>query len=188
MAQHRDPFDPHAEGEAGDEGPGRRPDRRRRRRRSGRPSRPRGSRASPSPCTATARAVAGAAAAVEAGHVDLDARLGEGKEIGFNCTSGSSPKIARANASSVPLRSAKVTPSSTASPSTWWNCGVWVASLSGRYTRPGTITNRGGGAAIISPDLHRRGVGPQHGRLVEVERVAARARRMRRRGVQGCRN
>ena len=29
--------------------------------------------------------------------------------------------------------------SSTARPSTWWNMGVWVASESRRYTRPGMI-------------------------------------------------
>jgi hypothetical protein len=40
--------------------------------------------------------------------------------------------------------------SSTASPSTWWNCGVWVASLSRRYVRPGMTTYSGGGCASIA--------------------------------------
>jgi len=39
---------------------------------------------------------------------------------------------------------------STASPSTWWNCGVCVASESRRYTRPGMITYSGGGEASIA--------------------------------------
>ena len=43
-----------------------------------------------------------------------------------------SPMQARAKASSVPLRSASVMSSSTARPSTWWNIGVCVASLSRR--------------------------------------------------------
>jgi len=40
--------------------------------------------------------------------------------------------------------------SSTARPSIWWNWGVWVASLSGRYTRPGTTTYSGGGYASMA--------------------------------------
>ncbi len=63
----------------------------------------------------------------------------KGKKCGRSRTWRSSPKIARAKASSVPLRSARVTSSSTASPSIWWNWGVWVASESGRYTRPGMM-------------------------------------------------
>ena len=55
-----------------------------------------------------------------------------GKKCGRSRTSRSSPKIARANVSSVPCRSASVMSVSTASPSIWWNCGVWVASESGR--------------------------------------------------------
>ena len=56
----------------------------------------------------------------------------KGKKCGRRRISRSGPKIARANASSVPFRSASVMSSSTARPSTWWNCGVCVASLSRR--------------------------------------------------------
>ena len=42
------------------------------------------------------------------------------------------PKIALSISSSVPCRSASVIPSPIASPSTWWNIGLWVASESRR--------------------------------------------------------
>ena len=104
--------------------------------RSGRPSRRRGSRASPCPCRAcSARRRPSVAACRRTGSSETStSTLGSvnGKKCGRRRTSRSSPKIARANASSVPLRSASVMSSSTASPSTWWNCGVCVASLSRR--------------------------------------------------------
>ena len=56
----------------------------------------------------------------------------KGKKWGRSRTSRSSPKIARQSASSVPLRSARVSPSAIASPSIWWNIGLWVASESRR--------------------------------------------------------
>ncbi len=41
-------------------------------------------------------------------------------------------------------------PSSTASPSAWWNVGVWVASgVSRRYTRPSETMYTGGSCASI---------------------------------------
>ncbi len=79
--------------------------------------------------------------------------------------------------------------SSTASPSIWWNWGVWVASESGRYTRPGMTTYSGGGWASIartcigevcvrSDQLLRRAV------ALDVEGVRARPRRVGRAVVQ----
>ena len=41
-------------------------------------------------------------------------------------------------------------PSSTASPSSWWNIGVWVASESRRYTLPGTTMKIGGSCCSIA--------------------------------------
>ena len=64
-----------------------------------------------------------------------------GKYDGRSRVVDSAPNIARANASSVPLRWAIVMPLSTARPSTWWNTGVWVASSSSvRNVRPGHTT------------------------------------------------
>src|SRR2546430_8342658 len=48
------------------------------------------------------------------------------------------------------LRSASVMSVSTASPSIWWNCGVCVASESGRNTRPGTTMYSGGGCCSMA--------------------------------------
>ena len=106
-----------------------------------------------------------------------------GKKCGRRRTSRSSPKIARANASSVPLRSASVMSSSTASPSIWWNCGVCVASESRPVDAARDDDRRSAAAAPPSrapasarcacaarPSLARR----------DVERVRARARRVRR--------
>jgi hypothetical protein len=78
-----------------------------------------------SPADVAARAVGQVAlpAALKARDVDLDARLGEREEVRAQATSRPSPKIALAKLSSVPLRSASVMSSSTARPSTWWNCG-----------------------------------------------------------------
>src|SRR5438132_1011828 len=53
-------------------------------------------------------------------------------------------KNARQNCVTVALRSARLTPSSTHRPSTWWNIGEWVASWSWRYTRPGQMIRIGG--------------------------------------------
>src|SRR6185503_1927526 len=53
-----------------------------------------------------------------------------GKKCGRNRVRPCGPNSERANASSVPRRWAIVRPLSTASPSTWWNTGVWVASSS----------------------------------------------------------
>ena len=65
----------------------------------------------------------------------------KGKYDGRSRVRDSAPNIARANASSVPLRCAIVMPLSTARPSTWWNTGVWVASSSSvRNVRPGQTT------------------------------------------------
>ena len=40
-------------------------------------------------------------------------------------------------------------PRSITSPSTWWNIGVCVASLSDLYVRPGAMMRIGGGWLII---------------------------------------
>ena len=51
------------------------------------------------------------------------------------------PNMAAAKWSRVPLRCAIVMPSSMASPTTWWNIGLCVASYSSvRKTRPGQTT------------------------------------------------
>ena len=55
-----------------------------------------------------------------------------GKNDGRRRTPISSPKKRRAKCKSTPFRSAKVTPSSTHSPSTWLNIGECVASSSRR--------------------------------------------------------
>jgi hypothetical protein len=52
----------------------------------------------------------------------------KGKNDGRSRIWRSAPNIARAKASSVPRRSAIVTPSATYSPSIWLNTGEWVAS------------------------------------------------------------
>ena len=64
-----------------------------------------------------------------------------GKNDGRSRVVDSGPNIARAKWSSVPFRCAMDRCRSMASPSTWWNTGVWVASSSSvRYTRPGQAT------------------------------------------------
>ena len=99
-----------------------------------------------------ARAVGDVAAsfAVEAGNVDLDARLGEGEEVGAKANLAPVAEHGARELQERPLRSASVMSSSTASPSIWWNWGVCVASESGRYTRPGITTYSGGGWASIA--------------------------------------
>ena len=56
----------------------------------------------------------------------------KGKKCGRIRALRAPPKIARSISSSVPCRSASVIPSPIASPSTWWNIGLWVASESRR--------------------------------------------------------
>ena len=79
---------------------------------------------------------------------------------------------------------------SMTSPSTWWNMGVWVASLSERYTRPGRDHVERRALRLHRADLHRRGVGAQDLRLLlalmpfEVESVLHRPRRMEFRHVE----
>ncbi len=51
-----------------------------------------------------------------------------GKKEGRSRTRCSGPKRALANSSSVPFMSARESPSSTASPSTWWKIGKCVGS------------------------------------------------------------
>ena len=65
----------------------------------------------------------------------------KGKYDGRNRVVMPSPKSCDAKWSRVPLRWAMVMPSSTTSPSTWWNIGECVASYSSvRNTRPGQTT------------------------------------------------
>ena len=88
----------------------------------------------PCPCTAGSGCRRRMTPSVQLKQETSTSTLGsvKGKKCGRSRTWRSSPKIARAKASSVPWRSASVTSVSTASPSIWWNCGVWVASESGR--------------------------------------------------------
>ncbi len=87
------------------------------------------------------------------------------------------------------FRLAKLTPSSTSRPSTWWNIGVCVTSESSDRRGPGAITASGRLSArgAQRADLHRRGVRAQQRALAvpgEIERVVHRARRMIGRDVQ----
>ena len=50
----------------------------------------------------------------------------------------------------VPFRSASVIPGPTTSPSTWWNIGECVMSLSRRYTLPGQMMRTRGGCGFAS--------------------------------------
>ncbi len=64
-----------------------------------------------------------------------------GKYDGRSRVSRPSPNSSAMNRSSVPRRCAMVRPSSIASPSTWWNTGVCVASSSSvRNVLPGQMT------------------------------------------------
>src|SRR3954471_16547440 len=68
-----------------------------------------------------------------------------GKKLGRNRSRELPPNISRANASSVPLRSASEIPSPTTSPSSCVKFGVCVRSRSSlRYTLPGTTIRTGG--------------------------------------------
>ncbi len=55
-----------------------------------------------------------------------------GKKLGRKRTATRSEKSARRNVSRVALRWPKVIPSSTSSPSIWWNIGEWRRSESRR--------------------------------------------------------
>ena len=89
------------------------------------------------PALALAQRAAGAilqeagALTVEAGDIDLDAGLGEGEEVRAQADVAA---VAEGRARELQERpfSASVMSSSTARPSISWNCGVWVASGSGR--------------------------------------------------------
>ena len=81
---------------------------------------------------------------------------------------------------------------STTRPSIWWKTGMWVASgVSRRNTRPGSddVDRRRRGQHRA--DLHRRGVGAQHGRagrragVVDEQRVEVAARRVALAHVEG---
>ena len=68
-----------------------------------------------------------------------------GKKLGRKRILSFSPNSRRRKYSSVPLRWAKVTPSSTTRPSTWKNMGRWVGSgTSRRKTLPGMMIRMGG--------------------------------------------
>ncbi len=82
------------------------------------------------------------------------------------------PKKRRAKCESVALRSTKLTPSSTASPSIWANIGACEASKkSRRYTFPGTRTRTGRLVALQGPDLDGRCMRAQQRSALEVQRV-----------------
>ena len=66
-------------------------------------------------------------------HVDFGGRFGEGKNDGRKRTTRSSlSKKQRRKSVYTPFRSAKEMSSAIQSPSTWWNMGECVASLSTR--------------------------------------------------------
>ena len=68
-----------------------------------------------------------------------------GKNDGRKRTFRSSrSKKRRRNSEMTPFRSANDTSRSIHRPSTWWNIGECVASLSTRYTRPGAMILIGG--------------------------------------------
>lgn len=76
-----------------------------------------------------------------------------------------SPNTAAAKRSRVLVRSAMVRPSSTASPPTWLNTGLWVASAGpGRKTRPVQTTRSGGAppsiALTCAGAVHARSTSP----------------------------
>ena len=107
--------------------------------RSGRPRRRRAARSSPRPCRAGSASRRAGSPASQLKQATSSSTLGSvnGKKCGRRRTSRSSPKTARANASSVPWRSASVMSSSTARPSSWWNCGVCVRVVVAPVAAPG---------------------------------------------------
>jgi hypothetical protein len=89
-----------------------------------------------------------------------------GKYEGRSRILASLPNMARAKASSVPLRWAMVRPLSTARPSTWVNTGVCVASSSSvRNVRPGHTTytgrSRSSSARICTGEVCARSTRPE---------------------------
>ena len=100
------------------------------------------------------------------------------------------PNSAWMNASMVPSRSPSVMPSSTASPSIWWNTGEWRASSVSRRNdaaRRDHVDRRL--LRFHRPHLHRRGVRAEQHLFglaqADVERVLHRAGGMAGREVQG---
>ena len=112
-----------------------------------------------------------------------------GKNAGPSFVSRSSPNSALATASSVPFRSANVIPSSTTSPSTWWNTGRVgrVGRLAPVHTA-GRDDVDGWRLRLHRPDLDGGGLGAQQelgmAGDVDVDRVLHRARGVIRRDVQ----
>ena len=92
---------------------------------SGRPSRRPGSRPSPPPADAARRP--SRAQLKQRTSTSTEGSV-NGKKCGRSRTSRSLPNTSRANASSVPLRCARLSPRSTARPSIWVNIAVCVAS------------------------------------------------------------
>ena len=99
-------------------------------------------------------------------------------------------KNASMNPCRMAFRLAKLTPSSTSRPSTWWNIGVCVASESMRYTRPGAMTASGRrsraarSARICTGEVCVRSSARSPSTVLEIERVVHGARRMIGRHVQ----
>ena len=91
-----------------------------------------------------------------------------GKKCGRTRMSRSPPKNSRVKCATVPLRSARVMPSSTTRPSTWWNIGVCVASESRRYTLPRHTHVDGRLLLLHDAHLDGRGVGAQQDAAVGV--------------------
>ena len=106
----------------------------------------------------------------------------KGKLCVRNRTSRSSPKRARMTCSSVPFRSVRVIPRSTARPSNWWKIGKCVGV---DLVAPVDAADRdhvdGRLLRLHGVDLRRRGLGAEQALGVDEEGVARRAGRVRRR-------
>ena len=111
---------------------------------------------------------AAVAAADEAQHVDLGRGLGEREERRPEARSRARAEHLAGEQLERALEVGHGDVRSTASPSTWWNIGEWVASVR-RADRPcpAQIVRTGGRLRLHGADLDRRGVGAQ-------ERVARR--------------
>ena len=110
----------------------------------------------------------------------------KGKKLGRKRTLIFSPKRRLRKYSSVPLRWAKVTPSSTTRPSTWKNIGS--VGRVGRLPAEDLARDDdpdGRLALLHDPDLDGRGVGPEQQVVVDVERVPVVAGRVVGREVEG---
>ena len=68
----------------------------------------------------------------------------KGKKEGLKRSGTPSSKYWWTKKVKTPLRSARLTPSSTSRPSHWWNIGEWVASESRRKVLPWQIIRTGG--------------------------------------------